>query len=218
MRGSKRVLHADLSRNFEGADPWNYTESAIQSERFHSALRLIDGARKGRLYEAALEVGCAEGVFTEMLVPRCKSLLSVEFVRVALARATERCAGLGVTFSYWDLSTCPVPIHPDLLVIMDVLEYYSRPADVRSARDKLIEALEPGGHLLLGNSRQDLLFETAWWGKYMLRGGKRLAEFFCEHSALELIAMDTGTIYVNAIFRKRDEVPAEEHLNKKAMV
>jgi 2-polyprenyl-3-methyl-5-hydroxy-6-metoxy-1,4-benzoquinol methylase len=218
MRGSKRVLHAHLNQNFEKADPWNYAGSPIQSERFDSALRLLDSARKGRSYETAFEVGCAEGIFTRMLVSRCQSLLSVDIVRAALARATERCAGLGVTFSYWDLSSSPVPVHPDLLVMMDVLELYFRPEDVRTARDKLVGALEPGGHLLLGGSRQDLLFETAWWGKYMLRGGKRVAEFFFEHSDLELVAMETGEIYVNAIFRKSTESPAEKPLNEKAMI
>lgn len=212
--GRKRALDAHLDHLFEQADPWNYADSPRELERFSSALNLLDAARNGRVYKSALEVGCAEGMFTEMLAPRCQSLLAVDITRAALARAAERCAGKGVTFSHWDLATSPVPTDPDLLVILDVLELFFQPADVKNARDKLVSALRPGGHLLLGNSRQDLLFETSWWGKYMLRGGKRIAEFFCEHPRLELIAMESGEIYVNAIFRTRDQAPAEEQVGK----
>lgn len=213
MRASKGELHASLKQDFEKVDPWEYVGSPIQSERFRSALRLLDDARKERVYESGLEVGCAEGVFTEMLASRCKSLLSVDIVDAALARAARRCTGLGVTFRNWDLTNSPVPIHPQLLVVMDVLELYFRPSDIRNAREKLVEALDPGGHLLLGGSRQNPFFETSWWGKFMLRGGKRLAEFFCEHPDLELIAMESGEIYVNAMFRKSDKHATEKRQN-----
>jgi SAM-dependent methyltransferase len=202
--GRKASLDAHLDQVFEQADPWNYADSPREFDRFRSALNLLDRARNERIYESAFEVGCAEGMFTEMLAARCHSLLAVDITRAALARAAERSAGKGVTFRRWDVLTEPVPVNPDLLVLMDVLEYFFRPADVKTARDKLVSALQPGAHLLLGNSRQDLLFETAWWGKYMLRGGKRIAEFFGEHPRLELIAMETGEIYVNALFRVRD--------------
>ena len=203
MRANRDRLYGSLERDFARTDPWDYLQSGIQFERFRSALRLLDDARKERLFESAIEVGCAEGVFTAMLAPRCKSLLAVDIIDGALGRATVRCEGLGVTFKKWDLTASPVPVRPELMVVMDVLEYYFRPADVRNAREKLVAALAPGGYLLLGGSRQNLFFETSWWGKFMLRGGKRLAEFFCEHSDLELVAMKTGDIFVNALFRKR---------------
>jgi hypothetical protein len=88
-------------------------------------------------------------------------------------------------------------------VVMDVLELYLRPADVCYGRDKLVKSLRPGGLLLLGNSRQNPIFETAWWAKWMVRGGKRIAECFAEHSRLELLASETKGIYVNALFRVR---------------
>lgn len=207
--GRKTVLDEHLDQIFEQADPWNYAEDPRESARFRSAIGLLDKARNGRIYESAFEVGCAEGIFTEMLASRCKSLLAVDIAHSALERAARRCPGREVTFQSWDVLTSSVPMNPDLLVLMDVLEYFFRPADVRIARDKLVSALQPGGHLLLGNSRQDLLFETTWWGKFMLRGGKRIAEFFCEHPRLELIAMETGEIYVNAIFRAKGALPTK---------
>jgi 2-polyprenyl-3-methyl-5-hydroxy-6-metoxy-1,4-benzoquinol methylase len=216
MRFAKSTLDAEMGREFEQPDPWNYLGNPGESERFHNALELLDGARQGRIYKQAMEIGCAEGIFTEMLAPRCQSLLAVDIISTALARAAERCAGMGVTFSQWDLADSPMPDGLDLLVIMDVLELLFRPADVKIARDKLVSALRPGGHLLLGNSRQNPLFETSRWGKRMLRGGKRITEYFCEHPRLELVAMETREFYVNAIFRTRDQFPLEEQAEKKS--
>lgn len=61
---------------------------------------------------------------------------------------------------------------------MDVLELFFHADDIRFARDKLVRALRLGDYLLVGNSLQSDVFETSWWGKWMLRGGKRIAELF----------------------------------------
>jgi len=187
----------------ECEDPWNYTTSPEESDRFRSASELLDLAREDRLFENAFEIGCSEGVFTKMLAPRCKSLLAVDISQVALCRAQQRCKGNDVRIEQWNLFTSPAPENLDLVVVMDVLEYFLYPADVRFARDKLVRTLLPGGYLLVGNSRQNDVFETFWWGKWMLRGGKRISEFFGDHPKLELVASETKGIYVNSLFRLR---------------
>jgi 2-polyprenyl-3-methyl-5-hydroxy-6-metoxy-1,4-benzoquinol methylase len=191
----------------EHEDPWNYTSSPDEADRFRSAAELLDLARENKPFENAFEVGCSEGFFTEMLAPRCQSLLAVDISQVALCRAQQRCKGQGVRFEQWNLFASPAPANLDLIVVMDVLEYFFRPADVRCARDKLIGALRPGGYLLVGNSRQSEVFETSWWGKWMLRGGKRIAEFIRDHPQLEFVAGETRGIYVNALFRLREKEP-----------
>ena len=199
----QRVIEDLQNLMQEHEDPWKYTTNPEEAERFRSALELLDMARESGLFENAFEIGCSEGFFTAMLAPRCKSLLAVDISQVALSRAQQRCKGLGVQFEQWSLFDSPAPANLDLIVVMDVLEYFFRPADVRSARDKLVRALRPGGYLLVGNSRQDDLFETSWWGKWMLRGGARIAEFFGDHPQLEFVASETKGIYVNALFRLR---------------
>jgi protein-L-isoaspartate O-methyltransferase len=58
-------------------------------------MRLLNG----RLYENALEIGAAEGIFTQHLAPICTSLLSVEVADAAVAQANERLrGGTNVTF------------------------------------------------------------------------------------------------------------------------
>jgi len=187
----------------EREDPWNYTTNPEEIERFWSASEMLEMARGDGFFENAFEVGCSEGIFTCILAPRCKSLLAVDISQTALNRAMQRCAGLETKFEQWDLFTSPAPANLDLVVVMDVLELFFYPPDVRYARDKLVSTLLPGGYLLLGNSRQNDIFETSWWGKWMLRGGKRIAEFFGDHPQLELVASETKGIYVNALFRVR---------------
>ena len=184
-------------------DPWGYTTNSEEMDRFRSALRMLQSVEDAGGFENAFEVGCSEGVFTSMLAAHCQSLLAVDISNVALDRAMRRCEGQDVQFERWDLFDSPAPSHLDLVVVMDVLEVYLRPADVCYGRDKLVNSLRPGGFLLLGNSRQNPIFETAWWAKWMVRGGKRIAECFAEHPRLELLASETKGIYVNALFRVR---------------
>ena len=186
-------------------DPWHYTTNPEEADRFRSAADLLDLAQKNGPFENAFEVGCSEGVFTEMLAPRCKSLLAVDISQAALSRAQQRCKGLSVRFEQWNLFASPAPENLDLVVVMDVLELFFHPSDVEFARDKLVRTLRPGGYLLLGNSRQSDVFETSRWGKWMLRGGRRIAEFFREHPQLEFVAWEAKGIYVNALYRLREK-------------
>lgn len=203
MQWAKPALEASLEQCYEKPDPWDYMTCPEEQDRFSSAIRLLDQARGGELFRNAFEVGCAEGVFTAKLAPLCKSLLAVDVSARALERARIRCAGTSVTFQRWDIMLSPVPSNMDLVVIMDVLELFFHPSDIRSARGKLISAIRPGGCLLLGNSRQDEFFETAPWGKWVLRGGKRIAECFGEDPRLTLAGSEAGQFYVNALFRVR---------------
>ena len=40
--------------------------------------RMVDSVRGGKRFRNALEIGCAEGAFTELLADRCHSLLAVD--------------------------------------------------------------------------------------------------------------------------------------------
>lgn len=192
-----------LDELYQSPDPWKYTSSQEEADRFESASRLLDSVQPRIQFEHGFEVGCAEGVFTCMLANRCKSLLAVDISEVALGRARQRCAASHVEFGQWNLLRSAVPPGMDLVVIMDVLELFFRPAEIKDARDKLVSALRPGGYLLLGNSRQSPIFETSWWGRWMLRGGKQISDLFARHPRLELVSSECGTIYINSLFRAK---------------
>jgi SAM-dependent methyltransferase len=205
-RFERQTVFNDMESTLqEREDPWNYATNPDEADRFRSAAELLDLAGANGSFENAFEVGCSEGVFTAMLAPRCKTLLAVDISLAALSRARKRCEERGVRFEQWNLFASPAPDNLDLIVVMDVLELFFHPADVRFARDKLVHALRPGGYLLVGNSRQSEVFETSLWGKWMLRGGKRIAECFRDHPQLEFVAWETKGIYVNALFRLREK-------------
>ena len=77
---------ADFEQEFAGArDPWSFeTDPVAGHHRFNRELALLEAVRGGRRFTRALEVGCAEGMFTERLAPLCGELLAVDISPVAL--------------------------------------------------------------------------------------------------------------------------------------
>ena len=194
---------ADFDREFtRSEDPWGYDTPEGQ-KRLRRAMAMLDAARGAERFPQALEIGCAAGAFTELLASRCDSLLAVDISPVALQRSHERRSWPeSVRFAEWDLRRDPLPGIFDLIVVMSVLEYYGRPRDLRAAREKLVEGVNPGGYLLVGDVRQSELYETTWWGKRLIRGGKWISEFVAEHPALKLVERVAEDYYVLALFRK----------------
>src|SRR5581483_9872934 len=73
----------------EAEDPWRYRDRESEQEKYR---RTLAACGEGP-FEAALELACGTGLFTEMLAPRCKSLLAVDISAIAVGRARERVAG-----------------------------------------------------------------------------------------------------------------------------
>jgi hypothetical protein len=107
-----------------------------------------------------------------------------------------------VRFERLDLRLDPIPGELDLITAMDVLGYFTRRGSLKQARDKLIASLRPGGYLLVTDPRQSSLFETEWWGSWLLRGGQNVRTFFGSHPALGVVSTDTTETHVFSLFRK----------------
>ncbi len=189
MRDSPARGQAELNHEFgPREDPWDYATASYQRDRIRSEVEMLDAVRGTARFGSALEVGCAEGIFTEVLAPRCDSLLAVDISPVALNRARRRLQGNErVQFAEWDLRVHPVPGTYDAIVIIHALEYIRNPFNVRKARTKLVDSLRPGGYLLVGCMQIGQIFEEAWWSRYFLRSGTRINNFFAEHPALTVV-------------------------------
>lgn len=169
-------------------DPWDYATVSYQRDRIRTEVEMLDVIRGSGRFANALEVGCAEGMFTELLAERCDALLAVDISPVALARARQRLrAQEHVRFAELDLRVDPLPETYDLIVVIHALEYIRNPIHVRRARNKLVNGLRPGGYLLVGTMKVTEMHENAWWGRYFLRSGKRINAFFAEHPALKVV-------------------------------
>ena len=132
---------------FASEDPWNYA-SPYEQLKYRRTLELLPADRPiGR----AIELACAEGMFTRMLAPRVGSLTASDISSVAIERAAARCREAGfdnVTPLLLDFFRQPIGEDWDLIVSSEVL-YYMGAADELEAFAGAIEAaLAPGGLFL----------------------------------------------------------------------
>ena len=174
------------------------------TRRFARELAMLDAAGLGEGIPTVLEIGCAEGHFTELLAPRCRSLLAVDVNRVALDRARRRSRGRSnVEFRRWDLRSGPVLGQFDLVVATSVLEYFKSPRALRAARAKLVASLRPGGLLLVGNVQMAPSIEKAKWGRTLPRGARNVNVFIARHPQLELVDQAGAEGYLEVLLVKR---------------
>jgi 2-polyprenyl-3-methyl-5-hydroxy-6-metoxy-1,4-benzoquinol methylase len=184
-------------------DPFAYNTNPWEGERLRRATEVLDAIRNGACFQEALEVGCSEGAFTELLAVRSKSLLAVDLSRVALGRARARCCWRShVRFDARDLQRDPLGGPFDVVVAMSVLECLSRPWAIRAACAKLVDVTRSGGYLLVGNMRHRELYEDSLWAKYFMRGGKHIDDFIRKRAALKVVSTATDDSYVLTLFQK----------------
>jgi O-antigen/teichoic acid export membrane protein/2-polyprenyl-3-methyl-5-hydroxy-6-metoxy-1,4-benzoquinol methylase len=183
----------------EKADPWDYGHSSEQ-KRHLTAARMLDALRADRCLGRTLEIGCAEGMFTELLIPRCEEVLAVDISPVALERARLRCTpSTNLAFAQWDLLDAFELGSFDLVVAMDVLDYFIRPTDFGRARMRILGLLDDGGHLLVSTKNQSEVFEKAWWRRWIQRG-RMINESLASLDGLSLVESDSTTTHTLSLY------------------
>ncbi len=127
----------------EAADPWDYETSDYEQGKYRATLAALPD-RPGR----TLELACSIGVFTEMLAPRCDSLLAVDFSPTAVEAAGRRLAHspqVEVRRATLPEQTPEGPF--DAIVCSELLYYWDRSAVLDGLR-KIEAALAEGGTLV----------------------------------------------------------------------
>ena len=200
----RRDERARLDSLFAGTvDPMGFDRPA-EGLRFRRAEELLDQVTNTSLFHRALEIGCAEGHFTERMATRCQHLLAVDISATAVARAHARCRHYGhVECAAWNLRHDSVPGSFDLIVAVGVLEYIRSPFTLRAVRDKLVSALSPGGHLLAGTTVSP--FDDTWAGRLFVRG-TWVHGFLGQDARLTPVAIsrdDCALPFEHVLYRKR---------------
>ncbi len=126
-------------------DPWAFETSAYEAEKYRETLAALPAPRFGTM----LEVGCANGVLTAQLGPRCDALLAVDVSETALAAARARCADQPHIRIEQRRLPAEAPDETFDLVLLSEVVYYWDSADIARLGDWLRGAVRSGGHVLL---------------------------------------------------------------------
>ena len=118
----------------------------ISCKKYRHTLDMMPDGSLSRV----LELGCAEGLFTEMLSEKADDILAVDISDRALKRASARCAGFeNVKFEQHDIAQ---GIHEgvfDLIICSELLYYLRDCYAVERFAGQVKEALPLGGYLLM---------------------------------------------------------------------
>jgi 2-polyprenyl-3-methyl-5-hydroxy-6-metoxy-1,4-benzoquinol methylase len=96
----------------------------------------------------ALEVGCAEGIFTGLLAGRAKEVVAFDISPTALQRARARCRDqANISFMVADLVTVEFERRFDVIVVTEVLGYLDERLTLPSLI-KMTNWLHAGGILI----------------------------------------------------------------------
>jgi len=141
-------------------------------------------------------------LLAERLAAQCDSLVMVDLAKRAVARARER---LGehdnVEVRRLDVVAEPLPAPNDLIVCSEVLIYVQLD-NFEHIRGKIVDALAPGGNLLLVHSRSIHDDDTGL--EYKDFGAKTVHGAFIDAGDLETVRDDTFDMYRITLLRKPD--------------
>lgn len=124
-------------------DPWKFRTSDYERDKYAATI----GALSKPLYFRGLEIGCSIGVLTRQLADRCGELVAIDASETAITAA--KASGLpNVSFDVRSLPDEFPEGRFDLIVLSEVLYYFSR-NDLRRVAQSCVEALSPGGEIVL---------------------------------------------------------------------
>ena len=187
---------------FREPDPWDYT-SDYEQRKYRHTLELLPDRRPRR----ALELGCAEGMFTTRLAPRVTELLAVDISDIALGRARERCEGLEhVTFAEHDIADGVPGSGHDLVVCSEILYYLRDAAAVQSFASAVWRSLETDGHLLMAHSMMVADDRTTTGFDFNEIGTRFIADLFAAHPGFEFMRELRTDLYRIQLFRKLERL------------
>jgi SAM-dependent methyltransferase len=125
-------------------DPWSFSNSAYELERYKAILTALSHRR----YIRAFEPGCSIGILTQKLATLCDSVLAVDFSPTAAATAQSRCANLTNVTVQCAPFTLPVAHNCFDLLVFSEIGYYFEPDEWHRLADSFIRNAPSGGILL----------------------------------------------------------------------
>ena len=190
-------------------DPWQYT-SPYETWKYGQELKLLPPAPISQ----ALELGCAEGIFTVQLAPYVDQLVAADISSIAIARATQRCVleqCENVQFIQFDLTQDQLPAERfDLIVCSEILYYVGNQAMLQKVANKLARSLKPNGYLITSNDYRVKSSNTT--KKSGIFGAEVIGAVLSETAPLQLVKVIRTPSYCTHLFQHSlsDRLPLPE--------
>lgn len=128
------------------SDPWQYQTRWYEKRKRDMCLAVLPQAQ----YENAIELGCGNGVFSELLASRCQALLSMDGNKQAVQLAKQHLAESAHVNVIQGVIPDELPTAQpifDLIIISEIL-YYLSPNDIETVITWIKQNLAVGGTLL----------------------------------------------------------------------
>lgn len=133
-----QMTAADFEARYQReGDPWGYETSPYEREKYAATLAACgDGP-----FASALELGASIGVFSRQLAPRCRSLVTIDASRTAVAAARRRLAGLAPVTATVGTIPSDIPRGDYDLVVASEILYYLSPTELDETLELIRECL-----------------------------------------------------------------------------
>lgn len=145
-----------FDEKYAEADPWDFETSRYEQTKYRRQLRTIHDHVPEP--DSILEIGCAEGVFTEMLLSRFETatVTGVDISEQAVERARDRVDDHRATFVAGDAIEYLGRVGDtyDVIVWSETIYYMGDRMSVRAVYEyveAVAERLDPGGVLCMAN-------------------------------------------------------------------
>ncbi|MDX3969129.1 MAG: class I SAM-dependent methyltransferase [Bradyrhizobium sp.] len=124
-------------------DPWRFRTSDYERQKYRATIAALTKS----VYRRGLEVGCSIGVLSALLAPRCDYLLALDGSQTAVTEARRQTIP-NLSFEVACLPDQFPQATFDLILLSEVLYYFSV-ADLARVAQLCLDAIEPGGDIVL---------------------------------------------------------------------
>ncbi|MDO8570272.1 MAG: SAM-dependent methyltransferase [Candidatus Daviesbacteria bacterium] len=143
-----------MEKTFSKIDPWDDIDSSYNSSKFSRQLKLI----KQYAPKSLLEVGCSEGVFTQLLADYVQNINAIDVSDKAIIRAKLRCKDKrNVIFFCTDITVLKFSRQYDMILLAEVLSYViwcNSLLEIGYLFERFIRSLRHNGKIVIVNTIQ----------------------------------------------------------------
>ena len=202
MMGDNRMMvRGYFEHIYRNEDPYQTVVDPEGDEKRDDIVRALAGKR----FNKGLEIGSGEGTLALRYADQVDELILTDISGRALSRARQRLADKPhVETRRLDFVSDPLPHGFDLVVCQESLVYV-RPEDLTALSDKIIDAVDDGGTLLLLHPRS--IHDDDSGLEYKDIGAKTVHQPFIDDERTRIELDETQPMYRITVMRKNAAPP-----------